>query len=305
MKSKNSILLLTFPAGGPSQWAQNLQKELIKNGYETTLAAGKKEYLKQQFKYYDIVHSCVPMFNPFCKKFILTIHGNFKAEKHLSRFLFPIAIKRAHFITIPSEFLRNELHLDKALIIPNGIYPPQKIKKDYFLKNHQPTFGILTNFNFKPKADGLFNLAKIIQQTYPAGKLIIGGDGLFLKEYQKRLLQIHPNIEFIGHCKKEDLFEKIDIFTYYSFLDNQPLALLEAMAYGLPVISNSVGAIGEILTGELSSSLAKDDEIFKKTLQKLTKSQSLRATFGNNARQKTFKYHWDQTTTKFLALYEK
>ena len=40
---------------------------------------------------------------------------------------------------------------------------------------------------------------------------------------------------------------KNDLFLYYSVHDNFPIAILEAMALGLPVVTNDVGAVREMI----------------------------------------------------------
>ena len=46
---------------------------------------------------------------------------------------------------------------------------------------------------------------------------------------------------------KEDEFRRADIFLLPSHAENLPVAILEAMSYGLPMISTSVGAIPEVV----------------------------------------------------------
>jgi glycosyltransferase involved in cell wall biosynthesis len=302
---KKTILIVTFPQGGPFVWAENLARELRKRGYAVTLASGRKEYLKQQFKYYDIVHSCVPVPNFLCRKYVLTIHGNFLEEKHLSRWLYPLIIKRANFVTVPSEFLKKALVAKKAMIIPNGIDIPENTKNSYGIIGKNPAIGILTNFNFRKKADGTLKLAQIIENISPEVKLVIGGSGEFFEEYKKTILGFHANTEFLGHCKKEDLFDQIDVFTYYSMLDNQPIAVLEAMAFGLPVLSNVVGSVEEVLTGKMEKYIARTDEDYGNKLKKLLDLEEAREENGREARKNSQDFSWDKIAREFVEIYEK
>lgn len=305
MGKKKTICIITFPQGGPFVWAKNLSEKLRKRGYKVTLASGRKEYVKQQFRCYDVIHTCVPLPNLFCKKYVLTIHGNYKEEKHLSRFLFPVAIWRANIITTPSRFLKEIINAKTAKIIPNGINIPEKTKNSYALKQGNPKIGILTNFNFISKSEGMINLAKIIQGISPQIELIIGGDGKFFEEYKRKILKIHENTKFIGYCKKEDLFGQIDIFAYYSFLDNQPLAVLEAMAFGLPVVSNEVGAVGEILGGGLKKYIAENEKDYEKILKELISSEKEREENGQEAKKISQEKSWEKIVERFIEIYEK
>jgi len=302
---KKKILIVTFPQGGPRVWAENLAKHLRGRGFDATVVFGWKEYIRQQFRYYDIVHTSVPLPNLLCKKYILTIHGNYKEEKHLGRFPYPLIIKRSDFVTTPSEFLKKVLGIKKALVIPNGIDLPEKTKNNYQLASAAPAIGILTNFNFRKKSDGLIHLAKIVRRISPEIKLIVGGGGEFFEEYKKIVLDIHSNTDFLGQCKKEDLFNQADIFTYYSLLDNQPIAVLEAMAFGLPVLSNDVGAVKEILTGKLESYVAETDEAYGNSLKKLLESEEMRKENGQEAEKISQDFSWDKIVKRFIEIYEK
>ena len=304
---KKTILIVTFPQGGPFVWAQNLAKHLEQHGWEAKISAGRKNYFFDQFKRYDVVHSCVALPFSLAKKFVLTIHGNFKEENHRSKYFFPIAISHADAITTPSSFLKNSLTIKNAIVIPNGIDLPEETKESYALIGKNPTVGILTNFNFRPKADGLFQLSKIIEKISPEIKLSIGGGGQFFEEYKKRILEIHPNTQFWGYYTREELLEQFrqtDIFAYYSNLDNQPIVVLEAMAYGLPTISNVVGSVEEVLTGEMEKYIARTDEDYQKILQTLLNSQSARIANGQAAQKKAQDFSWNAIVAQFIKIYE-
>ena len=300
---KKKISLITFPVGGPFHWAKQLEAELQSRGFETKFYAGRKDYIEALKTKHEIVHTCVPL--PFlrCDKYILTIKGNFQEEKSIARPFFKRAIRKADTITVPSQFLKKQLNLPNALVIPNGIQLPEKPKANFTLMNTAPTFGLLTNFHFRPKAEGAYRLAQIIHKVSKDAKLLIGGDGIFLEEFKPIILRVHPNTQFLGHCDKKDFFSQIDIFTYYSLLDNQPIALLEAMAFGLPVVSNRVGATGEILDGELEKYLADDDRHYQLLLVSLLQSEEIRKKLGTMARLRAEDFAWEKMINRFIKLY--
>jgi glycosyltransferase involved in cell wall biosynthesis len=305
IQKKKKVLIVTFPQGGPFVWAQNLAKHLEKNGYETKISTGRKNYFFDQFRRHDIVHSCVALPFSFGRKFILTIHGNFKEENIRSKLFFPLAIAAANTVTVPSVFLKKSLNLGTATVIPNGIKLPMETKRSCTLIGSEPVLGILTSFHFRQKADGLIPLAKIIEAISPEIKLVIGGAGEFFEEYKKIILALHPNTEFLGHCKREDLFSKIDIFTYYSLLDNQPLVILEAMAFGLPLMTNLVGSVEEMLTGKMASYIARTDDEYKRTLRTLLESQTTREENSQEAKKIAQEFSWTRIIKEYIEIYEK
>lgn len=306
MDKKKTICVITFTQGGPRVWAENLVKHLKKRGYNTEIYYGRyRQHILKQFKYYDIIHSVMPVPYPLTKKYVLTIHGNYKEENSiLAKILYPIMALRADVVTIPSRFLQEKLQIKNIKIIPNGIDLPSDKKTSYIMKGEEPVIGVLTNFNFRPKAEGLIRLAKIIQNISPKIGLVIGGSGKFFEEYKKIILKKHENTKFLGHCDKKELFNQIDIFAYYSMLDNQPLAVLEAMAYGLPVVSNDVGAIREMMTGGLKKYVANNEREYKKILKELINSKEEREFNAKEAIKKSQDFSWEKIVERFIKLYE-
>jgi len=303
MKSRKSILYLTYSSGGPRVWAENLAREMEKRGWKTEVKYGRINFFASHFRKCDIVHSTQPLIFSRAKKFILTIKGNYlKEEGHLLR-LFPLAIKSATIVTTPSEYMKKVLDIDKAIVISNGIYLPVEFKTNYGFIEKNSTFGILTNFNFEPKAQGVLELSKILSKISPQGKLIVGGAGKYFETYKNEILKNYPQTKFLGHCRKEDLFSKIDIFSYYSFLDNQPNALMEAMAFGLPVLSNDIGAVGEIMTGDMKRYVAKDEKEYTELLHELIDSEDNRAACGRLARETIGQFSWNKIADEWEEIY--
>ena len=61
-------------------------------------------------------------------------------------------------------------------------------------------------------------------------------------------LKLEKNIHLIGYCKKPiDFLKNIDVFILPSIDEGLPIALLEAMACGLPIITTNVGAIPKVI----------------------------------------------------------
>lgn len=301
--SKRLISIVTYPRGGPRSWSEGLSGALS-DIYSTRIVTGRLNYIVSCLSRNDLIHSNVGLPFSYASRYVLTIHGNYKKEKLLGRLSFPLAIQKAHIVTVPSYYLKKQLNLTNAFVIPNGIDYPPSGKTDYRVTEPSPVVGTLTNFDFPQKAEGIIVLAKIIREFLPAAKLLIGGSGTYLNTYRARTKQILPDAEFLGYCEKEYLFPQLDIFAYYSLQDNQPLALLEAMAYGLPVLSNNIGAVSEILTGPLSECLCQSPDQYAVTLSGLIKSIDARKYWGSQCRLKAKHYSWNIVAHQFMQLYE-
>jgi len=286
--------------GGPKSWAVNLARELKRNNIEATVKDNLISYLGELFNL-SIVHSTVPFFiKPLSGKYILTVHGDFTEEINPWAKCYPLAIKQASLVTVPTRFLRDKLGLEDAFVVENGVERPRFIKNDFSIDN-RPQIGMLTNFNFHKKAQGVVELAKIARETKFKGEILIGGKGKFFAEYQIKAKKIFSTISFLGFISKAEFFQKINIFTYFSLHDNQPIALIEAMAGGLPVVTNSIGATAEFVPEEL---LAWNISDYQDKLKTLVENQDSRIRNSEAGRKAASRFFVDKVAQRWISIYQ-
>jgi sugar transferase (PEP-CTERM/EpsH1 system associated) len=89
-----------------------------------------------------------------------------------------------------------------------------------------------------------------VQSKIPRARLVIVGEGELRVKLMKRAndLGISAYATFAGH--REDipaLLSALDVFVLPSLWEGLPMALLEAMASGLPVVASAVGGIPEVV----------------------------------------------------------
>jgi glycosyltransferase involved in cell wall biosynthesis len=100
---------------------------------------------------------------------------------------------------------------------------------------------------------GYYDLIKsfsIIAAKYPGWKLVIAGNGE-IDEGRELCgeLKITSQVDFVGWVSgvdKDSLFRRTDIFCLPSYAEGFPMAVLDAWAYGLPVITTPVGGIPDV-----------------------------------------------------------
>lgn len=109
------------------------------------------------------------------------------------------------------------------------------------------------------RAKGIYELIeaiRILRSKHPSIRLIVAGSGSeedrIKKEYD------YDWIELIGHVterKKALAYQTADVYVLPSYTEGMPNSVLEAMAFGLPVICSKVGALPEIIKNQINGIL--------------------------------------------------
>jgi glycosyltransferase involved in cell wall biosynthesis len=126
-----------------------------------------------------------------------------------------------------------------------------------------------------------------------SSSLVIVGDGPARPELeqQARALGISDKVHFLGHVPHPALSAVIrgfDIFAFPSFGEGFGMVLLEAMAWGKPVVASDVMAIPEIVLDGVTGLLAppNDPETLASALLRLITDAKLRLDLGNEGRRR-------------------
>lgn len=296
--------------GGPLFWAKYLTIFLNQNSIDAHHIYSHAPLLLSPFKKnVDLLHAAVPIFfSSFKKPIVLTVHGDMTVEKNIWKLPYSLAIRRADAITTPSRYLMEKLDLDQASIIPNAVVA-DRYQRVHHTKKERITLVTVTNFTFRDKSEGILDLIKTISAVQndidvPMDYFIAGG-GPYLEYIKKNVPAVGFNITFTGFLPDTRLLlESGDVFLYYSVHDNFPTVILEAMASGLPVITNNVGATPEMIMSERDGFVCDDIESFKEYMISLIGNPSLREKFGLNARERVERdFNWDSIISKYINIY--
>ena len=121
-------------------------------------------------------------------------------------------------------------------------------------------------------------------QSAPKIKLRIVG-ARYIRQYEKDYLESLMK-EIDGDVDITVLDVTEDILLFPSVNEVTPLVILEAMSYGLPVISTTIGGIPELMTHGVEGYLVNPfDQVILKYMLELTNNSSLRNIMGENGKK--------------------
>lgn len=161
----------------------------------------------------------------------------------------------ARFAAVSSD-LRNRLHLSprRCVVIPNGVRIPQ-VQELAVQREAGGAFVIGWVGRMVP-VKGLSTLLEaiaLLPATLGTTRLLLVGDGPDRGRLEALATRsgIADRIEFTGFVEDPaPLRRQMDLFAFPSLHEGIPLALLEAMAVGIPCVAAAVGGIPEVDGGE-------------------------------------------------------
>jgi glycosyltransferase involved in cell wall biosynthesis len=121
----------------------------------------------------------------------------------------------------------------------------------------------------------------------------------------EKIITLHPPV--IG-AKKLELLRAADIFIYPSYSEGMPIAVIEAMACGLPIIATRIGGLPDLISDGINGILVDAgcaDQLVS-AIEYLRLKPDLRSTMQLNNYQGAFdKYDIEKLVPKLVSIYEK
>jgi glycosyltransferase involved in cell wall biosynthesis len=101
-------------------------------------------------------------------------------------------------------------------------------------------------------------------------------------------------------------FERADVFVFPSHYEGMPMAVLEAMAAGLPVVATAVGGIPDLIEDGVNGILVppRAPRHLARALERLGRDASLRSRLGTRNAQISQNFHVDRYARRLAAIYD-
>ena len=218
------------------------------------------------------------------------------------------------------DYLVSQSGLDpaKVRVVANGVdvaaidaaRPGKAVRRELGLPEGLPVIGLVGRLDHWGKGHKeLFSAMAHIRERHPVQALIVGGGRRAAEVRQlAQSLGLADAVHFLGQRQDvPDLLNAMDIFVLPSYSEGVSLALLEAMAAGLPVIATAVGGLPEVVTDGENGLLIPPREAaaLAGALTRLLEAPDFAKKLGQNARKHVREhYSLDRLGREINEIYE-
>lgn len=271
-------------------------------------------------------------------RMMLTVHGLLHVEKwnllmrkftlkHLYQFVsqsyyeFKLLNLVPHTI-VDTQYVANQIEqcYRKHCIskLPQMHVIPQGINEKYIELNCSPESKTILSVGAISKRKGhlyLLQAFDLLCERMQDVQLVIAGvlaEQSYYQEMQSYIL-LSPNkdkIRLLVNISQEEMFSlytKAQIFALHSQEESQGIALVEAMATGLPVVATNVGGIPYVVTHEKSGLLSDytDVQQFARNLYQVLNHHEQYDCMAKFANYDAIRYLWSNIASDVTNLYNK
>lgn len=208
----------------------------------------------------------------------------------------------------PVSILRNSLDTDFFMPVKKLI-DKKNLKKRFGIKGQSIIFE--GRLSYEKSLDIVLKAFALMSKKMPDLKLMLAGDGPERNNLEKlaEKLNVKEKVIFTGFIpygeKVVETYRANDIYLTASKSENMPIAILEAMACGLPIIAVRERGLAEIINDNVNGFFAKTDDpadMAEKTLELLSNSALLKK-FGKASRKLALQYSHKQVTSDLEKKY--
>lgn len=206
------------------------------------------------------------------------------------------------------KWVQDTFPATRVEVIPNPILVPGQVARG---PRNARTLLFLGRLG---KRKGVYDLLRAIAElcpAYPDLHVWLAGDGELdaVRQYAQTL-GVDKHLELLGWVRGDDkvrLLNEASIFVLPSYHEGLPMSVLEAMAYGLPVVTSPVGGIPEAVRDGEEGFLIEPGDVkaLADRLSRLLADPALRARMGDAARARAAAHFGASAiVTRWLSLYQ-
>jgi glycosyltransferase involved in cell wall biosynthesis len=214
-----------------------------------------------------------------------------------------VLIGISHLVSLSICRLYNIKHCET---IYNGIVIPKIVNNDVKKKS----FDFINVGRFAEVKNQRLLLEafdKVYETDHNLKLLIVGQGDLYgeLLKYKKSLPSAN-NISFVTDCDSpSNYYLSSKIFVLSSIFEGNPISALEAMSYGLPVISTSVGGVPDVIKDGVNGILVSSNDVegLSNAMIELINNNDIYNTISKNNKELIKRYDIKNTAKSYYNCY--
>src|SRR5579885_2487006 len=253
-------------------------------------------------------------------KYIAHLHLDLEPTSHAGillkiykPFVLRYVLQHAAYVIVFTKEQKNTVHrqynidLARIVIIPNGVENVFSQKKQRHL-HKKPRLLFVGRLEKQKNIPQLLHALRGISEKF---ETFVVGEGSLLSEHKKSAKELGlKDINFVGRADGKKLlnyYKKSDIFVLPSEREGMPLALLEAMAMGLPVVATNVNGNRDVIKNNINGFLVKLHDVhgLRFALLQLRSNKNVYKQFSNMSKELAKQYSWTKISAQVTKLYEK
>lgn len=193
-------------------------------------------------------------------------------------------------------------------------YPANSLEEKKALRSEKgfapDDFILIYTAEFIPRKNHklLFDILPDLKQKIPELKVILCGKGELLERYKDFAVQNKMDyVTFTGYTKDVDDYCRLsDVLVMPSFQEGLPMAMIEAIATGLPVVASDIRGHCDVIEDCVNGFLFGTENIsgFEKAILTLYKNPVLRAQIGKRNIERAKVFSVDKAVDAMEEIYQ-
>jgi glycosyltransferase involved in cell wall biosynthesis len=200
-------------------------------------------------------------------------------------------------------------------VIPNGIEPlpapTADVRAELGIGPDDPVVGTVTVLRPEKALDVLVEAIALLRPRLPSLHLVIAGGGVEMERLRALVAErgLEQTVHLLGtRHDVANVLHAVDVAVICSLREGTPLALLEYMAAGLPVVATRVGGLPDVVVDGVTGLIVSPGSApaLADALERLLGDPELRAQMGAAGRERQqAKYEFASVMHRVEQLYER
>lgn len=232
---------------------------------------------------------------------------------------------KSDYVTMPTKLAIDNLLEGRDLGVPveavsNGVdlssFKPGRVsstvREKYGISVDTPTVLYVGRVDPEKNVEMVLEAFEEVLKEVPNAIFIVVGDGVdrLRLEKEARRMGISKSVKFVGRVIPPELFDLYKmgwVFATGSEIETQGIVLIEAAAFGLPLVAVNAGAVAEVCRDGKNGFLLlpKDVDSMADAIVRILSDKELRQKFSEKSVEIAHEHDFEHTLDKFEKIYKK